>query len=436
MTARSSEVLGPEQLVASMLAYRDALAATQATLNRLNVFPVPDGDTGTNMLLTLESVAVAVGELAGPADMAAVASVVGRAALMGARGNSGVILCQILRAFCSDLAPLAKAGACEVAHALRAASDAATAAVLEPAEGTILTVADAAASAAGEVGEGGEPAPGLVAMLEAARRGAIDAVRRTPEQLPVLATAGVVDAGGAGLTLFFDGLLQALDGRPLPGLELPDEVRRLVGGAASTGRTGAGGAAPAPAGADGEPGAAAGARPATGAAAAAAGAAAAAAVTGDAGAPDRQPALPGLDGCRYEVMYLLEAPDAAIPAFKEVWAGIGDSIVVVGGEGLWSCHIHTDEIGAAIEAALDAGRPRRIRVTDLAEQVGAERIEEERWVREAARAGDGEGAQATPDLATAGRARTTRVVAVATGEGIRRIFRSLGAEGVVSGGQS
>ena len=83
---------------------------------------------------------------------------------------------------------------------------------------------------------------------------------------------------------------------------------------------------------------------------------------------------------RYEVMYFLAAPDELIPPFKEVWAGIGDSIVVVGGDGVWNCHIHTDDVGAAIEAALDAGRPCEIRVTDLAEQV-----EEERWVREAAR---------------------------------------------------
>ena len=81
---------------------------------------------------------------------------------------------------------------------------------------------------------------------------------------------------------------------------------------------------------------------------------------------------------RYEVMYFLEAPDETIPAFKDVWAGIGDSIVVVGGDGIWNCHIHTDDIGAAIEAAIDCGRPRKIRVTDLLEQV-----EEERWVREA-----------------------------------------------------
>jgi len=122
-------------------------------------------------------------------------------------------------------------------------------------------------------------------------------------------------------------------------------------------------------------------------------------------------------------MYFLEASDETIPAFKDVWAGIGDSIVVVGGDGIWNCHIHTDDIGSAIEAALDCGRPRKIRVTDLLEQV-----EEERWVRDAAAEGDDSGTAATP-VATA-------VVAVGTGDGIRRIFRSLGVQQIVAGGQS
>jgi dihydroxyacetone kinase-like predicted kinase len=128
-------------------------------------------------------------------------------------------------------------------------------------------------------------------------------------------------------------------------------------------------------------------------------------------------------GPRYEVMYLLEAPDESLEPFREVWAGLGDSIVVVGGQGLWNCHIHTDDIGAAIEAALEAGRPRRIRVSDLWEQV-----EEERWVREAA----GTDAEAEPDPHPV----RCAAVAVCTGDGIRRIFRSLGVHQMVSGGQS
>jgi dihydroxyacetone kinase-like predicted kinase len=133
-----------------------------------------------------------------------------------------------------------------------------------------------------------------------------------------------------------------------------------------------------------------------------------------------------VENLRYEVMYLLHAPDDSMADFKEVWAGIGDSIVVVGGDGLWNCHIHTDDIGAAVEAGVDAGRPQRIRVTDLAEQV-----EEERWVREASSA-PGAGSVGQP----VGPPPTTSVVAVVTGDGIGRIFRSLGVHHQVVGGQS
>lgn len=391
MATRARAQLGPQELVGAMVAYRDALAAEQSTLNRLNVFPVPDGDTGTNMLLTLESVVFALAEHPEPPpDLATVAAIVGRAALMGARGNSGVILCQVLRGFCAGLVPRAGSGTPGVAEALQEASDAARNAVMQPAEGTILTVAAGAAAAAGETARrGGE----LVATLEAARAGATESLWRTPELLPVLASAGVVDAGGAGLVLLFDGLLDALDGRGLPGLELPEKVRRVIDGARQV-------------------------------------------PEGSSSGPDAAPqaeATAGLaGGCRYEVMYLLEAPDGAIPAFKEVWAGLGESIVVVGGDGLWSCHIHTDEIGPAIEAALDAGRPREIRVSDLAEQV-----EEESWVREeSARAGEAGGAGYEGESDASRQERTTEVVAVASGDGIRRIFRSLGVERVVTGGQS
>ena len=125
---------------------------------------------------------------------------------------------------------------------------------------------------------------------------------------------------------------------------------------------------------------------------------------------------------RYEVMYFLDAEDDKMHAFREVWAGIGDSIVIVGGDGLYNCHIHTDNIGAAVEAALDAGRPRNIRVTDLTEQVI-----EERWVRE------GSATQHDVELDAA---PTTSVVAVVVGDGVGRIFRSLGVRVLVAGGQS
>ncbi len=352
----------------AMTRYRDALRSHQEVINRLNVFPVPDGDTGTNMMLTVESVVDEIAPLDGATPMAEVCAAVAHGSLMGARGNSGVILSQLLRGVASQFSSNGAVRAPEVAAALVEASVLARKAVVRPVEGTILTVAHAA-------GEGAESGcargAGLCATVEAAREAAGRALDATPTMLPALAQAGVVDAGGAGYVLLLDAFLSVLDGRALPE---PPPLSSLPAGAAS----------PVP--------------PASG-----------------------SDVVEG--GLRYEVMYFLHAPDETIPFFKEVWAGIGDSIVVVGGDGTWNCHIHTDDVGAAIEAALDCGRPRSIRVTDLADQV-----EEERWVREHS--------VATESYARAGEVPTTDVVAVVTGDGVGRIFRSLGVHHLVPGGQS
>jgi DAK2 domain fusion protein YloV len=360
--------LGAAELRAAVAGFRDALAAHREGINRLNVYPVPDGDTGTNMALTLVAVCDEV-EASGD-DLASVCKAISHGSLMGARGNSGVILSQILRGVASVVAEADGLDGPTTAVALTAASDAAYQAVMRPVEGTILTVVREAAEAATSAAQGGGD---LVAVLDAAKAQGLDALARTPEMLPVLKEAGVVDAGGTGLLLLLDALLHEVDGRAVPE---PVEVEGPVFTGPLPGH-------------------------------------------GEGGHGD-------ISDLRYEVMYFLEAPDETIPAFKDVWAGMGDSIVVVGGDGIWNCHIHTDDIGAAIEAATDIGRPRQIRVTDLLEQV-----EEERWVRDAVDAGAVDEIPAhllTPV--------TTAVVAVATGEGIRRIFHSLGVQGIVTGGQS
>jgi DAK2 domain fusion protein YloV len=371
------ERLTASDLAAVITCYRDALRAHQELINRLNVYPVPDGDTGTNMALTLEAV---VRELAGrdTTDMAAVAEGISYGSLMGARGNSGVILSQILRGVAEATREADGMDPAVLTDGLVRAAEGAYQAVQHPVEGTMLTVARAAADAARQCPD----EIGLVAVLEAARRGAADALARTPDLLPVLKAAGVVDSGGAGLVLLLDALLHVVDGRPLP--DCPDHITGAAGRAGPTVSAGASDLATIGPG------------------------------HGAGGAPD---------GLRYEVMYLLEAPDEAIPSFREVWAGLGDSIVVVGGDALWNCHIHTDDIGGAVEAGVEVGRPRQIRVSDLWEEV-----EEERWVREAAARG--------PDVEPAEEAVHCAVVAVCTGDGIRRIFRSLGVHHVVSGGQS
>jgi DAK2 domain fusion protein YloV len=368
--------LSADDLRAVIAGYAEALAAHRAGINRLNVYPVPDGDTGTNMALTLQSVNE---ELAtADTDLASVCKAISHGSLMGARGNSGVILSQILRGLADVMREAPTIDAAAVAQALAAAAEAAYAAVMRPVEGTILTVVrEASAGAAGALES--DPTVSLVGVLEAAEAAGAEALARTPELLPVLAEAGVVDAGGTGLLLLLDVLLHVVDGRPVP---------EPVEGEGVFDAELAGALAPVHAGAH---------------------------------AGDGHDGVGGIADLRYEVMYFLEADDSTIPAFKDVWAGIGDSIVVVGGDGLWNCHIHTDDIGAAVEAAIDAGRPRNIRVTDLLEQV-----EEERWVREAE---SDEPVESNEPVETA-------IVAVATGDGIRRIFHSLGVQRIVTGGQT
>jgi DAK2 domain fusion protein YloV len=361
------EELAPADLRRAVITYRDALRSHQEELNRLNVYPVPDGDTGTNMALTLESV---VGELDSADGMAEVCRAVSHGSLMGARGNSGVILSQILRGLADTFSSLDEASGRDLVAGLRRATDAAYQAVVRPVEGTILTVVRAATEAVEAAQRKGVDS--LSALLDEAAAAARDAVEQTPELLPVLKEAGVVDAGGQGLALMIDAFLNVVDGRPVPEPKVvtaPPAVEAHLHGEDTT-------------------------------------------------------------SLRYEVMYLLEAQDATIPAFKDTWASLGDSIVVVGGDAMWNCHVHTNDVGAAIEAGIDAGRPRNIRVTDLLDQ-----IEEEQWVREHTGANAaGELAAAEPE--TIAEPCTTAVVAVGVGEGVRRLLNSLGVHAIVAGGQS
>ena len=367
------ERFGPEALRSTVIAFRDTLKIHAEGINRLNVYPVPDGDTGTNMARTLDAV-VAELDLA-DLELEPTCNAISHGSLMGARGNSGVILSQILRGLVGTLKDATDLTATKVAEALRAASAAAYLAVLKPIEGTILTVvresADAATTAAAE-------GASLVGMLRAARAAGKTALDNTPEQLAVLKDAGVVDAGGAGFLLLLDAALFVVDGEPLPA---PNE-----------------GEGPTPEQLD---------------------------------LVSRRHALDGgvdVSELRYEVMYFVDLVDDRIQEFKEAWGEIGDSIVVVGGDGLWNCHVHTNDIGAAIEAALLLeGRPKQIRVTDLFEEVAEEHAVREAAIRAAhASHGAGFGLPAV----------TCAVVAVASGDGLAELFGQLGVQGVVTGGQT
>ena len=289
----------------------DALAQTRAAIDALNVFPVPDADTGTNLHLTLISAAEAVEALPETASPAEIWQAAAHGAMVGACGNSGIIVSQLLRGL-SDVC--AAADPCDgqvVADALAHAAVIARAAVSRPVEGTVLTVADAAARAALGLREGG-----LAGVVMAAAAGARQALTATAAQLDVLAASGVVDAGAAGLCVLLDVLVATITGAGPLAYEVP----------AATGR-------PEAAGPQG------------------------------AGLPPAEVA--GCSSSGYEVTYLLEAGAGPVAQLRDTLDSLGNSVVIVGGEQLWNVHVHLADAGAAIEAGLRAGRPRRITVTYL-----------------------------------------------------------------------
>lgn len=350
----------------------------QEGINRLNVYPVPDGDTGTNMTRTLDAVVAELDKAEG--EMGPTCAAISHGSLMGARGNSGVILSQVLRGLSSALRESPAADPARVAEALREASVAAYAAVLKPIEGTILTVVRETAEAAVAAASDGAD---LAGMLRSARERGRGALARTPEMLPVLKEAGVVDAGGAGFLLFMDAILNVVDDEPLP-------EPTVVAGPSSEQLD---------------------------------------AVMSRGHGSDEV----DVSELRYEVMFLLNLDDAKQRDFMEAWGAIGDSIVVVGGDGLFNCHVHTNDIGAAIEAPLAlGGRPFNIRVTDLFEEVAEEHAQ-----REAEMTQSMSGSMpARPSAVALLPSVNCAVISVCSGDGLAELFGQLGVQGVVTGGQT
>ncbi|MFD8733198.1 MULTISPECIES: DAK2 domain-containing protein [Streptomyces] len=330
----------------------EALGRERAEIDAINVYPIADGDTGTNLYLTVESAAAAVEAVfaahetgtTAPATADAVRAMA-HGALIGARGNSGTILAQLLRGMAGVLAD--GGDAAHLRLALTRAAAAARQAVAHPVEGTVLTVATAAAEAAqGEERE-------LRAVVSAAYEGARAALARTPEQLAVLGRAGVVDAGGRGLLAVLGALVEAVTG------QAPVRGPRTASGKAAAPVDGGSvvglpvGGVPVPAGGTAVEGPAHG----TPGLAAAAG-------------PIDCPEDADEGGPAFEVIYLLEARDEQVDRLRTRLDALGDSLVVVGGDGLWHVHVHVDDAGAAVEAGVEAGRPYRIRITHFATESG------------------------------------------------------------------
>jgi DAK2 domain fusion protein YloV len=411
-----------------------ALGRAREEIDAINVYPVADGDTGTNLYLTVESAATAVeavfagyGTGAGEPSLADTVRAMAHGALIGARGNSGTILAQLLRGMAQVLGAEgegARGDGAGLKLALRRAADSARQAVAHPVEGTVLTVASAAADAAEETD--GD----CRTVARAAYDGACTALAATPDQLGVLGRAGVVDAGGRGLVAVLGALVETLTGETVR--EAPAVAREAspseacpaaretaaVGGAAAVqgSRSRAGDGTPAVGEGPGVPGCrAAGENPAvrgipavreaTEAPGAGSGGPASVSASGAQGCADAD----GTGGPAYEVIYLLEAGDTAVARLRDRLDALGDSLVVVGGDGLWNVHVHVDDAGAAVEAGVEAGRPYRIRITHFGlgdVHTGGERPPRERAQR--------------------------AVVAVVPGEGLAGLYTEAGATTVLA----
>ncbi|MFD8815223.1 DAK2 domain-containing protein [Streptomyces sp. NPDC059627] len=297
-----------------------ALGRAREEIDAINVYPVADGDTGTNLYMTVESAAGAVEAVFAGYELgeevptlADAVRAMAHGALIGARGNSGTILAQLLRGMAHILTEgdPTHIDADALRLALRHAADAARQAVAHPVEGTVLSVATAAADAA-DAAEGD-----CGAVARAAYEGACKALAATPGQLTVLERAGVVDAGGRGLVAVLGALVEAFTGETPTAFDLHTHVRGQAG------------------------------HP-----------------HGDAVSDARAENCAELaGGPAFEVIYLLEAGDSAVDRLRARLDALGDSLVVVGGDGLWNVHVHVDDAGAAVEAGVEAGRPYRIRIT-------------------------------------------------------------------------
>ncbi|MGW0536123.1 DAK2 domain-containing protein [Streptomyces sp. NPDC003032] len=350
----------------------DALGRAREEIDAINVYPVADGDTGTNLYLTVESASQAVdaaftGHDPALPSLAETVRAMAHGALIGARGNSGTILSQLLRGMAQilggpdsddardirdalDSRDADHADGRTLALALRRAAESAYEAVAHPVEGTVLTVATAAATAAEAAGGAAD----CEAVARAAYDGACAALDATPRQLAVLGRAGVVDAGGRGLVAVLGALVGALSGETVAH-RAADGPRARVQDTEQC---------------DTE--------------------------------CDDLPAADG-GGPAFEVIYLLEADDSAVARLRSRLDGLGDSLVVVGGDGLWNVHVHVDDAGAAVEAGVEAGRPHRIRITHFG-------------------AGDAHTTAQPP------RERTQRaIVAVVPGEGLAELYAEAGA---------
>jgi DAK2 domain fusion protein YloV len=330
-------------------------------VNALNVFPVPDGDTGTNMSLTMNS---ATKDLDGISTTSQVAQVVSRGALMGARGNSGVILSQLFRGFAQGVGDKTVLKGIDLAFALQKGVELAYKSVMKPVEGTILTVSKAVA--AGAVKQSQQSSDIIEILTHGVEKGHI-ALENTPNQLPALKEAGVVDAGGKGFLLIIEGGLKALQGEYWEAVEEKPEKEIQI-----------------------------------------------------------KPSLDHKDlTFQYCTEFLLKGEKISVEEIKHDFQNLGDSLLVVGIDDLIKVHIHTNHPGSILEYALQRGTLHDIKIDNMQEQHRETVMDKTAGMDTAS----------MPEEINQPEA-VSGVVAVTSGEGLAKIFKSLGVQTVINGGQT
>lgn len=342
-------------------------------INELNVFPVPDGDTGTNMTMTIMSAAKEVSSLTNP-TMAELAKAISSGSLRGARGNSGVILSQLFRGFCKVIKEYDEIDVTILCEACQKAVETAYKAVMKPKEGTILTVAKGAAEKALELSDETED---VVTFVEEVIKQAEYVLDQTPEMLPVLKQAGVVDSGGQGLVQVLKGAYDALIGK---------EIDYTIEGAPT-------GAAPAKISAETE-------------------------------------AEIKFGYCT-EFIIVLNAPmsDNEEHAYKAFLESIGDSIVVVADDEIVKTHVHTNDPGLALQKALTFGSLSKIKIDNMREEHQEKLIKDaEKMAKEQAEQEEKEEAAQPP--------KEVGFISVSVGKGMTEIFKELGVDYLIEGGQT
>ena len=358
--------INAELLTKMFLAGAANLEAKKEYINELNVFPVPDGDTGTNMTLTIMSAAKEVRSLES-ADMTALAKAISSGSLRGARGNSGVILSQLLRGFTKEIKEHKEVDVQALAAACERATATAYKAVMKPKEGTILTVAKGASEKAREMAETTDDLEVFIPEVIAYAK---EVLAQTPEMLPVLKEAGVVDSGGQGLLEVLNGAYDAFSGKEIDYSAIESSVGTTMV------------------------------------------------------KPDAQTQTDIKFGYCTEFIIMTEKPftEKDEHEFKAYLESIGDSIVCVADDDIVKIHVHTNDPGLAIQRALTYGQLSRMKIDNMREE------HQEKLIRDAEKAA-AEQAKKEPR-------KEVGFIAVSIGEGMNEIFRELGVDYIIEGGQT